>query len=398
MSINQYSTWVQWACSFITLSSIRFSSSYIVPAQVFLFALNVAFGLVVHIYVEFPYTILIWAPVTVTVSIYLLNIKWGMFWCLINGITIGIVLFLPPSFLSVDSNAIELIDFRAVALITIVITMSVNLFGSYQYERTNSQLNRELSTANNQLKEHAYLLQASVEEKKKLVHIVCHDIANPLMIASLNATRIKFENLEKDKDVLDKIRRSTEIIAAIIKNVRLFESVQSGKRELILKPVNLIEIFQNSEFMFKDRLEEKNLSLKFQYTNPEDLMVMAEEDSLSNSVFNNMISNAIKFSENGSEIIVTAEKVENQVLLKIRDFGIGIPELVLEDLFKTDVKTTRVGTSGEKGTGFGMPISKAIMEIYGGTIDVVSKEKKDSSKDHGTTFILSFGAAKEKNE
>ena len=102
------------------------------------------------------------------------------------------------------------------------------------------------------------------------------------------------------------------------------------------------------------------------------------------------MSNAIKFSNKASNIIVEAYAQGEFKYIKIQDFGIGMPESLINDIFLDHKKTTRTGTELEAGTGFGMPLAKFFIEQYGADIEVISKEKKSNNQDHGTTFTIIF--------
>lgn len=76
--------------------------------------------------------------------------------------------------------------------------------------------------------------------------------------------------------------------------------------------------------------------------------------------------------------------------ITITDNGIGIPEDILKKLFEIDSGTTRFGTHGEKGTGFGMPLVKKFVTAYGGNIEIWSKEKNETSGEHGTRITITL--------
>ena len=85
--------------------------------------------------------------------------------------------------------------------------------------------------------------------------------------------------------------------------------------------------------------------------------------------------------------------MNDQIILTMTDDGIGIPESILTKLFDDEAKTSRPGTEGEPGTGFGMPIVKSYMDLYEGRIEVLSKVKDETTEDSGTTFNLYFKIA-----
>jgi signal transduction histidine kinase len=105
------------------------------------------------------------------------------------------------------------------------------------------------------------------------------------------------------------------------------------------------------------------------------------------------LSNAIKFSEPGTEIRVDIYAEAESIKLVITDRGMGIPAEIIPYLFDRGKATSRPGTQGERGTGFGLPIVKAYMNRYGGSIEVHSVPKAEGVNDHGTTFTLVFVAA-----
>ncbi|AGH96683.1 ATP-binding protein [Pseudobdellovibrio exovorus] len=76
------------------------------------------------------------------------------------------------------------------------------------------------------------------------------------------------------------------------------------------------------------------------------------------------------------------------VVIEIRDFGIGMPKNILNNLFRMDSPTTRQGTSGEKGTGYGMPLVREYLQMMNGSIEVFSQEVDTSDFVRGTQVIL----------
>ena len=100
------------------------------------------------------------------------------------------------------------------------------------------------------------------------------------------------------------------------------------------------------------------------------------DSRLLGDVINNLLSNAIKFSS-GGEITIYLPS-DRKAAIAVKDAGTGIKREMLPDLFKEEVKTTGVGTSGEKGTGLGLPYSLELMKAQGGTLVVETEEGKGS--------------------
>jgi signal transduction histidine kinase len=155
--------------------------------------------------------------------------------------------------------------------------------------------------------------------------------------------------------------------------------------------VDLSKILAEAQVTFESTLSKKNITLKIEGDSP--VAVLAEPSSLSFSVISNLLSNAIKFSKPDSEIVVHVTKKEGRVAVTIKDTGIGMGPDLISKIFMKNVKTTRAGTMNEKGTGFGMPITKRYMELFGGTIRITSKTHENAPAAAGTTIHLDFAAA-----
>lgn len=122
----------------------------------------------------------------------------------------------------------------------------------------------------------------------------------------------------------------------------------------------------------------------------EDVFIDAERNSLVNQIFQNILTNAIKFSYKNGKIIISIKEVNGKIEITFRDFGMGMPEDIKNNLFKINVKTSREGTSGEAGTGYGMPLMKSYVDYFKGEVVIDSVEKKDDEINHGTKFKLIF--------
>jgi signal transduction histidine kinase len=123
--------------------------------------------------------------------------------------------------------------------------------------------------------------------------------------------------------------------------------------------------------------------------------VMAEPRMLANQVFANLVSNAIKFSRPGGSIVVAVARERDHVALSVTDRGIGIPAALLARLFDLEAKTSRRGTAGEPGTGFGMRTVKYFVELFGGQLEVESRSEDEHPDQHGTTVRVRLRAAGE---
>ena len=105
-------------------------------------------------------------------------------------------------------------------------------------------------------------------------------------------------------------------------------------------------------------------------------------------VFTNILTNSIKFLNEYGKIIVEYKDEKNYSVIEIHDNGIGIPKRILKNIFNPAQVTSRPGTQGEPGTGYGMPILKKVMEAHGAEVQVLSPPRQYF--EIGTTVLLRF--------
>ncbi len=239
-------------------------------------------------------------------------------------------------------------------------------------------------------------LTESKQEKEKLLRVLVHDISNPLQ-----AVMYKMGQLKKshrlgldEKDSVEKSFKHLYAIRDIIAHVREYECVLSGTRTLNLGEVKVSDCLEEIENMFSDRFKEKDILFKIENRLSRDEVVLVDKTSFIHSVAANLISNALKFSVPHSEVHLICDLKDGEILFEVIDHGIGISESTLEKLFDIGAATSRIGTMGESGTGFGLPIVKAYALMYGGRITACSSQTKDQS---GTTFSLYLPVVKNEN-
>jgi two-component system, sensor histidine kinase and response regulator len=222
-------------------------------------------------------------------------------------------------------------------------------------------------------------------ERQELIHILCHDLTNPISFIAgmLQIADDRPEILIKKKDLLVK---ATNNCLNIIELVRRMRALEEGKLGLRLTPVDLNSAVTESMLQLQQRFDEKRIEAVLKLA--PSLMVRADRTSLVNSVLNNILTNALKFSYPGTKIIIEGHRQGQVVQLTVTDSGIGMSPKLLQSIFELGVTTSREGTSGENGTGFGMPLIKKFVTAYGGTIEVSSTEKTKAAETHGTQVRL----------
>ena len=266
-----------------------------------------------------------------------------------------------------------------------VATFIYIVYGEYQRERNAKDCLLRMATAEKDR------VERSMREKQRLLTVVCHDIANALTVLQGEISLVRFHRPPDpsiNQATLDRMDYACSNIGEIIGSVRMMEAVEQGLVQFSPKPVDLQAVFRNAEVLFGERLAKRRIHIEFPKLCDENRFVMAEPKILANHVFSNLISNAIKFSYPDSNIVVTATRASGHTTIGVADRGIGMPPELLAHLFDLDAKTTRPGTDGEPGTGFGIRTVKSLVDLFGGEIEVSSRAETLYPDDHGTTVAI----------
>lgn len=241
-----------------------------------------------------------------------------------------------------------------------------------------------------ELKHNRDTIKQQAAAQRELIHVLCHDLANPVgsIMNVLEVLRMQPENFLEFQDLLD---MAADNSIAIIKLVRQMSAVE--EKPLQLEELNLADAVQDSLMMLKGRFTQKAIQV-LPDVGPV-VTVQAEPTSLVNSVINNLLTNAVKFSENGAIIKIHATSEPDVVTLSVTDQGIGMPPELLSHVFDIHKTANRPGTLGETGTGFGMPLIRKFMNAYKGDIRITSRAIEEFPDEHGTTVTLVFPGKQE---
>ncbi len=221
--------------------------------------------------------------------------------------------------------------------------------------------------------------------KSTFLNSMSHDIRTPMnaIIGFTALAQTHIDNRAQVQDYLSKISTSSNHLLSLINDILDMSRIESGTVKLDEKPVHIPDLLHDLRAMIQGLINAKNLNL---YIDAQDVVnedVITDKLRL-NQVLLNIISNAIKFTEPGGDIIIRlVEKpceINNYTTyeLVVKDNGIGMSEEFLDHVFDTFAREQSSTVSGIQGTGLGMAISKNIVEMMGGEIKVESQEGKGS--------------------
>ncbi len=225
----------------------------------------------------------------------------------------------------------------------------------------------EISFKNQQLLE-------AIADKDRLMSILAHDLKNPfnaiLGLSQLLTTSLDQFDKPKIESFARLINNSAKNTYDLLEDMLMWARSQSGK--IPFRPQNLVfsEVLQS--IMTDSRLiaDRKSIALNYQETN--NIIVYADFDMLK-TVLRNLVSNAIKFTQNGGKIEISIEQQDSEVIITVSDNGIGISPSAISKLFDKSKTHTTSGTEQEGGTGLGLFICLDFVEKHNGLIWVESE-------------------------
>ena len=226
------------------------------------------------------------------------------------------------------------------------------------------------------LKETEEKLIASNKIKDKLFSIIAHDLRSPLnsLITMLELAEMDFINEQTWKVYLADLNKSIIYVSQLLENLLKWSESQIVNQALRPKAFSFNEIVENNFHLFRNQAKQKQIEFLASNT---DILVFADENSI-DLVVRNLISNALKFSNPHSKIEITAEVKDNFAIINVKDYGIGIPNEILEKLLREELIST-YGTNQEKGTGLGLMLCKEFVEKNGGKLSIASQEGMGST-------------------
>lgn len=229
------------------------------------------------------------------------------------------------------------------------------------------------------------LLSELNESKDNFFSIIAHDLKNPIGAVTNLADLLKSDYDVMDegdrKELIDGISSASMNVQQLLMDLLTWARTQKGAIGVNKVPINLKNILESIVSSYDLVAKNKNIAITIN-VNP-SIEIKADKLILQ-TIIGNFINNAIKFSFPNSEILISAEMVNNKVIIAVKDFGTGMDEKTVNDLFKVDHKISALGTNNERGTGLGLKICKEFAEIHKGTISVESQPNK------GSVFSFSF--------
>jgi signal transduction histidine kinase len=235
----------------------------------------------------------------------------------------------------------------------------------------------ELVRLSEQLSESEERLKESIIEKDKFFSIMAHDIKSPfsglLGLSSILCEEFDSLGKEKIKEYLVHMDNLIKNQYRLVENLLDWSRLQSGKMRCDPVKISILDSLNYVLELISQNAKNKSIRL---FNNAESSLCIKADDRMLNSVLENLLTNAIKFTPTGGKISIDTFQKNNYLVLMIKDSGVGIESSILQNIFRIDVTHSTFGTENEKGTGLGLIICKEMIEKMDGSIVINSKPGK----------------------
>lgn len=241
---------------------------------------------------------------------------------------------------------------------------------------------RQQKEAERKIKEYVEQLKQLNASKDRFFSIIAHDLRNPftgvLGFADILAKDAHELNPDEIKKFSSGLYSQSKAIFDLLENLLEWSRIQTGSMKYNPANINLCEFVNELMGVFSSLVSQKKIALNINCDS--GIIVFADENMLS-TVFRNLISNAIKFTNKAGSIFIDAKELDDKFIeVSVKDTGVGIPLVDREKLFKIDEHLSTKGTNNEEGTGLGLILCKDLVVKNGGQINMESEVGK------GTVF------------
>ncbi len=259
----------------------------------------------------------------------------------------------------------------------IILLLALLVF--YQY-KLKKKANLLLESRNIQVQKQAEQLQQLNRTKDKFFSIIAHDLKGAiggfLSQTQFIADDFKVLSDEDKEELIGEMNINSRRLYNLLENLLEWSRAQTGSIPYHPQKIKVAAIMQSIIGLYKVIIDKKQVKVIMKVE--AELECFADINMLQ-LVLRNFLSNAIKYSHPGDEVLLKAAKLKDKVRFEVRDEGVGMDQKTLQQLFRMDQNPIRPGTEKERGTGLGLLLSKEFVEKMGGKIWVESKPDEGSA-------------------
>lgn len=214
------------------------------------------------------------------------------------------------------------------------------------------------------LRDRAEAFEAADRLKTEFVRNVSYQLRSPLTVifgyAELLETKRNGDLTERQSDYVSAILSASDHLSKLIENILDLAMIEAGRMDLDVKDVDLAHVIDESVEMVVSKAEDTQINVRADITG--DLGVIRADERRIKQILFNLISNSLRFTESGGEIIVASQRVGDMVTLSVRDNGRGLEADKRATSFDSFV------SGDQRGAGLGLALVKHFVDLHGGTV------------------------------
>jgi hypothetical protein len=225
------------------------------------------------------------------------------------------------------------------------------------------------------------MAEQAFKVRQEFLSTMSHEIRTPLNAVITISSLLNDKSGGEEEQLISSLKFAANNLLLIINDILDFTKLDSGKAKLELRPANLPLLLNNIKSTYEPLAKEKGLNLQLHVNSAIDSYYDLDETKLS-QILGNLVSNAVKFTEQGSISIIVDKKISrgetDEISFIVKDTGNGIGEQYLVKIFDSFFQPLSVTTRKQGGSGLGLAIVKQLVELYGSDIHVSSELNKGS--------------------
>ncbi|WP_296622117.1 tetratricopeptide repeat-containing sensor histidine kinase [Marivirga sp.] len=271
--------------------------------------------------------------------------------------------------------------FASMAIIILLLAILSILY--YRNSRKKQKLNSLLEERKEEIEAQRDQLEGINETREKFLSIIAHDLMGPVNsfkgLSAIMKMSILNQDLKDLHDIHAVFDKTISNLSTLLTNLLDWSVTQQGKIPYQPERILLKKLIGELTDLFFNMTQAKKISLE---SNILDKYFLWADVNSVNTLLRNLVSNSLKFTEEGGEITLSAEKSNPFILIKVSDSGIGMPQSKIDLLIDENHFEISKGTKGEAGVGLGLQLVKEFVKMNQGKMEIKSEV------DEGTTFYI----------
>ena len=252
-------------------------------------------------------------------------------------------------------------------------------------------LEKQVKTQAQQIRDALIAAEAASKSKHDFLGSMSHELRTPLTcVIGLSSTLLQWSSTkekislppEKQQEYLHLIQQSGKHLLTLINNILEFSDVESGKHLLNIQQVAITKLAKESIQLLQKNAIAKDITLRDETKIESDRDYFSVDQARFKEVLFHILSNAIKFTPQGGEVILRVWREQRQIVFQVEDTGIGIAPEQIPSLFEKFKQIEDFRQRVHGGTGLGLALSKKLIELHGGAIEV------ESALERGSIFTI----------